>query len=340
MKSCFCRWVLSMSVVASLLEPLASHAASFDCTKAASATEKAICADAKLSKLDSDLAVVWKSVSRASGTPSLMASQRQWLKRRDTCGADVACLSARYNERLAALAGNPDTSVNRWAQTWHLDSHYPGVGGTLTFTGQLPRLHFEIAGYNGGHAGGYDGDVVVQGEGASYQANGCGLNFKRSSDHVVVTQEGDPMACGQAMGVDYSGTYITTSRLANEPEADLLSLKVLDNPRQNVAARALLRNDYQSLVDTINMSEGERPDLDHLGAKVDSFFVRGLAPTNASIVMSRGEELWIGLLAFDANGRTRMRYYTNVAAWKTMVPKTIQRWHDTIDTAIPIDRMP
>ncbi|WP_150622260.1 lysozyme inhibitor LprI family protein [Pandoraea horticolens] len=329
-----------MSVVVSLLAPLASHAASFDCTKAASATEKAICADAKLSKLDSDLAVVWKRVSRASSTPSLVASQLQWLKRRDTCGADVACLSTRYNERLAALADNPDTSANRWTQTWHLDSNYPGVGGTLTFTGQLPRLHFEIAGYNGGHAGGYDGDVVVQGEGASYQANGCGLNFKRSSDHVIVTQGGDPMACGQAMGVDHSGTYITTSRLADKPEADLLSLKALDNSRQNVAAHDLLRNDYQALVDTINMSEGGSPDLDHLGAKVDSFFVRGLAPTNASIVMRRDEELWIGLLAFDANGRTHMRYYTNVAAWKTMVPKTIQRWHDTIDTAMPIDWMP
>lgn len=80
------------------------HAASFDCAKATSVTEKAICADGKLSKLDRDLSVAWKNASDVAIDPAATkSSQLQWLKLRDACGADTACLSARYNERLVAL---------------------------------------------------------------------------------------------------------------------------------------------------------------------------------------------------------------------------------------------
>lgn len=59
----------------------------------------------------------------------------------------------------------------------------------------------------------------------------------------------------------------------------------------------------------------------------------------ASAVMVRNEELWIGLLVFDPEGATRMRYYTNVEAWKKQVPKTIDASHDTLHKGIPIDLM-
>ena len=55
-------------------------AASFDCTKARSKVEKAICADPELSKLDDQLAVVYKSALAAHPLPSyIRARQRAWL---------------------------------------------------------------------------------------------------------------------------------------------------------------------------------------------------------------------------------------------------------------------
>jgi uncharacterized protein len=93
-----------LSAGALLLVSPSGHAASFDCAKANSVTEKAICADGKLSKLDSDLSVTWKNASDVAIDPAAMkSSQLQWLKFRDACGADTSCLSARYHERLAAL---------------------------------------------------------------------------------------------------------------------------------------------------------------------------------------------------------------------------------------------
>lgn len=85
-----------------LLVSLPSNAASFDCGKAASATEKAICADSKLSALDNKLSIVWKKVSGFDPV-AMKSSQLQWLKLRDACGADASCLSACYSERLAVL---------------------------------------------------------------------------------------------------------------------------------------------------------------------------------------------------------------------------------------------
>ncbi|KVV34747.1 hypothetical protein WK81_29855 [Burkholderia ubonensis] len=72
------------------------------------------------------------------------------------------------------------------------------------------------------------------------------------------------------------------------------------------AARALLGKDYVTLVDMIDVRR-EGDDEDALGANVNEYFVRGIANTNAAIVMSRGDRLWIGVLVFDARNQVRMR---------------------------------
>ncbi|KVO48262.1 hypothetical protein WL04_07475 [Burkholderia ubonensis] len=101
---------------------------------------------------------------------------------------------------------------------------------------------------------------------------------------------------------------------------------------------SLLGKDYVTLVDMIdvrNKSDDEYP----LGANVNEYFVRGIANTNAAIVMSRGDRLWIGILVFDARNQVRMRYYTNVPAWMKRAPRTIQAWRDRIDSQLLIDLM-
>lgn|GEM_PF-110106 len=87
-----------------LVSPAAHAAASFDCDKATSVTEKTICADDKLSELDEKLSEAWENVPGISTDPIAMkSSQLKWLKLRNACGADTSCLTARYKERLAAL---------------------------------------------------------------------------------------------------------------------------------------------------------------------------------------------------------------------------------------------
>lgn len=100
---------VAVSAVPAAAEP------SFDCARAGSAAEQAVCADETLAALDRRLAVVWReAVAAARGVadadtavPRLRAEQRGWIKGRDDCWkAQVglaACVEAAYRDRIAAL---------------------------------------------------------------------------------------------------------------------------------------------------------------------------------------------------------------------------------------------
>nr|WP_230942855.1 lysozyme inhibitor LprI family protein [Burkholderia vietnamiensis] len=318
--------------------PMAAHAAGFDCAKAASPTEHAICADARLSALDAQLAAAWqKARAKGGDTAAPKAAQLKWLAQRDRCGGDASCIADRYRERLAILNGAP-LAPDRWQQTWYRDSANPSLGGVLTIAGTAPHLRFELSGNNGANTGDLAGDLALHGDTGTFRQDGCRLDFSRHGSRVRVTQQGSDADCGAGAGVVYSGDYVTASQAQASPPADLVTLKVLDDARQDAIAHKLLGADYQTLVDMINNRDNER-DLDGLNSKVTSYWVRGIATTNAAIVMRRGTDLWIGLLVFDAHNDVRMRYYTNVPAWKKTVPKTLRAWHDKLDSSYPIDLM-
>jgi uncharacterized protein YecT (DUF1311 family) len=91
-----------------LAAPTATWAASFDCAKAGTPTEKAICKDAAVSKLDEQVAAAFKAAQSlwpAGNWPVFIRNeQREWLKDRNgICKADVACLKEDYERRLTFL---------------------------------------------------------------------------------------------------------------------------------------------------------------------------------------------------------------------------------------------
>jgi uncharacterized protein len=92
-----------------LLLPLAwqpSEAASFDCSKAEAADEKAICADHQLNDADVEMAVLYTQLKPLLGMGArgdMEDEQAAWLKRRAGCGAAKACLIKAYEERVQQL---------------------------------------------------------------------------------------------------------------------------------------------------------------------------------------------------------------------------------------------
>ena len=80
------------------------NAASFDCNKATTETEKAICDDPELSALDKRMSKAYK---RARGSTSsgdvYKSNQFKWLKSRDACISDKQCLLKSYNNILNEL---------------------------------------------------------------------------------------------------------------------------------------------------------------------------------------------------------------------------------------------
>jgi len=93
----------------------AAPAVAFDCGKAATAIEKAICADPALKAADSAMADAYAALRASMGDDqrrALKGDQLDWLRRReDLCTAppvDGACLLRETQRRTRLLTGTPD----------------------------------------------------------------------------------------------------------------------------------------------------------------------------------------------------------------------------------------
>ena len=85
----------------------ASHAASFDCeAQNLKPDEKTICDVRALNDADVKMVTTFDLLSGllAMGSRGTMQDQQtEWLKKRQACGADKACLTTSYEERLKVL---------------------------------------------------------------------------------------------------------------------------------------------------------------------------------------------------------------------------------------------
>jgi uncharacterized protein len=88
-----------------LLSTQHALATGMDCTKAASAVEKTICASTALYALDTQMGGAYRALVNAipQAQPELRTAQRTWLKTRDQCVDNQECLNQSYRERLQSL---------------------------------------------------------------------------------------------------------------------------------------------------------------------------------------------------------------------------------------------
>ena len=104
------RWMglAALVLLASLALASVASAASFDCAKAGTPAEKAICKDPAVSRLDEDVAAAFKTAQglwpAGNWSAYVRNEQREWLKDRNAiCKADAACLKQDYQRRLSFL---------------------------------------------------------------------------------------------------------------------------------------------------------------------------------------------------------------------------------------------
>ncbi len=100
--------ILLAAVLASLCLSAPARAASFDCAKASSPRENAVCSDENLSKADEEIAVHYTSALKrlsVEGADRLRTGQRSWLAFLDkACPAGgTGCLVPWYEERVSFL---------------------------------------------------------------------------------------------------------------------------------------------------------------------------------------------------------------------------------------------
>lgn len=94
---------------------------SFDCARAGTPTEKAICSNSELAKRDLELSAVYgeaHSKLDQSMQAALLALQKTWLAERDSCGANVQCLAQSMDmqsQRIRQIAGLPSAAPTQEA---------------------------------------------------------------------------------------------------------------------------------------------------------------------------------------------------------------------------------
>lgn len=94
-----------------------AQSASFDCQKAKSVTEKLICQDEELSKLDEELASIYKnSIAKSEFPKDLIANQKIAWKQRETECSTKSYLIDWYAQRKTFFGAESSTSTNKIVQ--------------------------------------------------------------------------------------------------------------------------------------------------------------------------------------------------------------------------------
>jgi uncharacterized protein len=102
-----CLAAASLSALMMVAAVPQSGAASFDCSRAATAVESAVCEDRTVSALDEQMTRSYRALlNRTSGATEaqIRAEQKDWLRRRNACGGDTGCLANEYRARIRSIA--------------------------------------------------------------------------------------------------------------------------------------------------------------------------------------------------------------------------------------------
>ena len=108
-----------IAVVALSTSTLAAAAAGYaplNCSKAHSASEKAICKSYALGQDEARMATLYSiatSLVAMGRRGDIEEQQRAWLQKREACGSDIACLKSAYAKRIGELDSVVQDVVSR-----------------------------------------------------------------------------------------------------------------------------------------------------------------------------------------------------------------------------------
>lgn len=143
---------LSVMLLFAALPAVAQEGPSFDCAKAASSAEDAVCADADLARLDRRVADRFAAALDAArglgagAVDELRAMQRGWIKGRDDCwkADDLhTCVERAYLLREGELVARWMLEPPTGTAIWTCGDTRPNEVVTMFFDTGLPSVRFE-----------------------------------------------------------------------------------------------------------------------------------------------------------------------------------------------------
>lgn len=182
----------------------ASANPSFDCSKAKSAAEKAVCNVPNLQWTDRQMARLYKLAlnQNAATRNAIIAGQRSFLAARDACRDDTDCIERTYKTRLTELA----RQVNVYEAFGEYETE--GMGGSMWIVRFGYDAAVRILTVGGGdHTCWFDTDSApVGGKGviryAEKGANACRITIAPDGEKQVVETKNCSDYCGMRAILD------------------------------------------------------------------------------------------------------------------------------------------
>ncbi|WP_415408136.1 lysozyme inhibitor LprI family protein [Sulfurovum sp. CS9] len=182
------------------------HAASFDCKKAGTFIEHTICGEAKLSKLDEELARAYKKAKNNTDKDALKKEQRQWIKTKRKSCKDVQCLRKVYAERVDELNAYSESSGNAtWAGNYSHDKSNAtiDINKNLTFRYSSVTARGNICDFEGKFV--QERDTLVYKSRSEYM--NCSMKVISTNDKTINISGGCTYgSCGMGSDIN-NGKY-------------------------------------------------------------------------------------------------------------------------------------
>lgn len=164
----------AIALAAISLAAAPSWSQSFDCSKAGNPTEQAICANEKLAGDDESLNYLYRA-ARDSGLVNkaqLQADQRAWVRERNKCGSNVACIAKQYEAREGSMC-DVNAPEGQHPCYKNKDEAWEAAQSAGAGTASQPTTFDEFAAEMSSKSGGFlAASPKVQPDGALYHLHG------------------------------------------------------------------------------------------------------------------------------------------------------------------------
>ena len=196
--------------ISAILLNLPTRAASFDCGKAATLEEHAVCADPKLSLLDSLLGQAFAEAKKSSAsdrqdTARVLAVARAFLKQRQGCASKRSCLVASYAGALDGyMSAGSSVQLPSWIDADAISGNRAPASETLPkspgqcVSTRVAEVHPRLGGDGPVKSEDYDSGTAVEFDNGGHQVSYSheqALLASQPGDSVVMCLISVPQAC-------------------------------------------------------------------------------------------------------------------------------------------------
>ncbi|AWK14506.1 hypothetical protein SK355_05795 [Candidatus Fukatsuia symbiotica] len=299
------------------------------CQSVSTPVEYTICNNDNLRWLNDVLYDIYQKVLVNKNTQEVYQQHLDWLKVRNSCTTD-GCIERAYYQGIALLSDVDDKFD--WAGNWWNLTATNGSGGNI----QINEVSQWTACMNsniwaGINHGSYRAEIrKTAGLGIVNHiadTSDCQLLLIPLKNASIEVYSNADWGCQLSMPKDvFIDGHYTHADKDPRSEATLFSLGIFTEEYLDKLFKQLVSDYYSRFVKTANVYVYSN-DLDNMGAKVLSLWVRGMANKQAAIIMyTPGGKIWAACVEPDRLGELKVNYWSNVSTDKNKMPKTLTVW--------------